>query len=90
MFGDAVNTASRMESHSIPGHIQCSNVSASLLKNANADVRITRRGLIQIKGKGQMECFWISTGKDIEPPQEAAPENQPILATTGATGPVVF
>lgn len=59
VFGDAVNTASRMESHSIAGFIHCSARSAELLKSQDPNFRIESRGKIFIKGKGSMETFFV-------------------------------
>lgn len=64
-FLDTVNTASRMESNSLPGLVQCSNVSAALLEDT--DIPISRRGTIEIKGKGEMETFFV--GHDAPMPQ---------------------
>ena len=59
IFGDTVNTASRMESHSLPGRIQCSSTSASLLAQQAPDILQVSRGHIHIKGKGEMHTFWV-------------------------------
>jgi guanylate cyclase len=57
LWGDAVNTASRMESHSTPGEIQITRATYELLK----DEFVCRpRGTIQIKGKGEMETWYLA------------------------------
>ncbi|MCZ8156905.1 MAG: hypothetical protein O9264_12330 [Leptospira sp.] len=61
VWGDAVNTASRMESHSQPGKIQVTLETYNLLKD---DYRFTKRGEIEIKGKGLMKTFFLE-GKNI-------------------------
>lgn len=53
LFGDTMNTASRMESTCRPGCIQVSDAFASLV--AHEDWEAT--GGVQVKGKGMMETF---------------------------------
>merc|ERR1712174_78995 len=59
VFGDTVNTASRMESNSETGRIHCSEASANLLMVQDSNIRIVSRGGIMIKGKGEMKTFWV-------------------------------
>lgn len=56
LWGDTVNTASRMESHGIPGCIQVSEDSYNLLK---AKYILKKRGLIKIKGKEEMTTYFL-------------------------------
>ena len=56
LWGDAVNTASRMESQSTPGEIQITRATYELLKD-EFDCR--RRGTIEVKGRGQMETWYL-------------------------------
>ena len=60
LWGDAVNTASRMESQSTSGEIQITRATYELLKDEFA---CTPRGTIEVKGKGQMET-WYLVGRD--------------------------
>lgn len=60
MWGDTVNTASRMESEGIPGQIQITPATRDLL--AGSGYTFEPRGRIEVKGKGQMET-WLLTGK---------------------------
>jgi adenylate cyclase len=56
LWGDAVNTASRMESNGTPGEIQITRATYELLK----DGFVCRpRGTIEVKGKGQMETWYL-------------------------------
>ena len=56
MWGDTVNTASRMESHGVPGTIHCSEATAILLRPAFA---LEARGPLQVEGKGEMHTFLL-------------------------------
>jgi class 3 adenylate cyclase len=56
LWGDTVNTASRMESHGVPGCIQ---VTASARQRLRDGYRFQRRGPIQVKGKGKMETWFL-------------------------------
>jgi adenylate cyclase len=56
IWGDAVNIASRMESHSLPNHIQ---ISAATRLHIHEDFRLERHGTVLIKGKGPMETFML-------------------------------
>ena len=56
LWGDTVNTASRMESHGIPGEIQLTERAAAALDGA---FELARRGPIEVKGKGLVETFFL-------------------------------
>jgi adenylate cyclase len=56
LWGDAVNTASRMESHGTPGEIQITGATYELLKD---EFLCRRRGTIVVKGRGQMETWYL-------------------------------
>lgn len=56
-FGDTVNTASRMQSTSIPGMIHISLCTKNLLPPDR--YTINARGSVTIKGKGEMETFFL-------------------------------
>ncbi|HET7770521.1 MAG TPA: adenylate/guanylate cyclase domain-containing protein [Chloroflexota bacterium] len=57
VWGDAVNTASRMESHGVPGRIQVTEAAYERLKDV---YRFEPRGMIDVKGKGLMRTFLLS------------------------------
>jgi class 3 adenylate cyclase len=61
LIGDTVNTSSRMESNSSPGRILCSDKAANLLMKQCPRIPLTFRGEIEVKGKGKMGTFWVST-----------------------------
>jgi class 3 adenylate cyclase len=56
IWGDTVNTASRMESHGEPGRIQISDATYQLVKGRFAT---TPRGTIEVKGKGTLTTWWL-------------------------------
>ncbi|GBO55024.1 adenylate cyclase [Pseudanabaena sp. lw0831] len=56
LWGDAVNIASRMESHGIPREIQVSEATYQRLMHKYA---LEERGLIQVKGKGEMKTYFL-------------------------------
>ena len=56
LWGDAVNTASRMESHGTPGRIQITRSTYELIRDQFV---CELRGRIPIKGKGEMETWYL-------------------------------
>jgi class 3 adenylate cyclase len=58
LWGDTVNTASRMESHGIPGSIQ---VTEAVHRRLCDRYRLEPRGTVDVKGKGPM-ATWVLIG----------------------------
>jgi guanylate cyclase len=56
LWGDTVNTASRMESHGIPGAI---HVTERARVRLGANYRFDERGVIDVKGKGSMKTYLL-------------------------------
>jgi PAS domain S-box-containing protein len=56
LWGDAVNIASRMESHGSPGSIQVTDAIYTQLKDKYV---FEKRGAIAIKGRGEMTTYWL-------------------------------
>ncbi|KFZ69511.1 Atrial natriuretic peptide receptor 1, partial [Podiceps cristatus] len=69
LFGDTVNTASRMESTSEALKIQCSSSAYQLLERIGEYVLVCR-GNLQVKGKGDMVTYWLE-GKKASASQKA-------------------
>jgi class 3 adenylate cyclase len=57
LWGDTVNAAARMESHSEPDRIQVAEHAARLLER---DFVLEARGEIDVKGKGRMRTWWLT------------------------------
>jgi len=56
IWGDSVNTASRMESHGTPGQIQISRATYELIRD---EFVCEPRGTVNVKGKGAMETWYL-------------------------------
>ena len=56
LWGDTVNTASRMESHGVPGRVQVSEVTATALRD---QFELEDRGTVEVKGKGSMHTYLL-------------------------------
>lgn len=62
LWGDAVNVASRMESHGVPGEIQVSEATVEHLKH---QYNFQPRGIMEIKGKGRITTYFLM-GRKLE------------------------
>ena len=56
LWGDTVNLASRMESHGVDGEV---HVSAAVYEKLRGRYDFTERGLIPIKGKGELSTYLL-------------------------------
>ncbi|KAI6199751.1 Guanylate cyclase [Aphelenchoides besseyi] len=65
LFGDTINTASRMQSNGLADKIHLSGATNHFLNTVIGGYRTESRGELLIKGKGIMETYWL-LGKDEE------------------------
>jgi class 3 adenylate cyclase len=75
LWGDTVNTASRMESHAAPGTIQVTERTYEHLRESYA---LRRRGTIDIKGKGPMTTYLLVGRHD----HKTSPGSEILLRTS--------
>jgi adenylate cyclase len=61
VWGDAVNVASRMESHGKANQIQITEATYRLVQH---DFICTPRGRIEVKGRGEMETWFVVEARD--------------------------
>jgi class 3 adenylate cyclase len=61
LWGDTVNTASRMESQGVPGEIQ---VTERVVGALDGDYVLEYRGTVEIKGKGAMSTWFLRARAD--------------------------
>uniref|UniRef100_A0A673ZR00 Guanylate cyclase n=1 Tax=Salmo trutta TaxID=8032 RepID=A0A673ZR00_SALTR len=59
LFGDTVNTASRMESTGLPYRIHVNQSTVDILHELKMGYKIDTRGMTELKGKGVENTFWL-------------------------------
>uniref|UniRef100_A0A8C4HPA3 Guanylate cyclase n=1 Tax=Dicentrarchus labrax TaxID=13489 RepID=A0A8C4HPA3_DICLA len=77
LFGDTVNTASRMESTGHPLRIHVSQPTIYILQRTDCKFEYEMRGETYLKGKGTETTYWLTgeTGKDYDLPTPPTTEN---------------
>ena len=81
LWGDAVNTASRMESHGTPGEIQITRATYELVKD---EFVCRSRGWILVKGKGPMETWFLERAGPAMSQRTERPDVDPNRLVSGA------
>ncbi|XP_054892122.1 guanylyl cyclase C [Poeciliopsis prolifica] len=60
LFGDTVNTASRMESTGLPLRIHASQSTINILGRTDCQFEFEKRGETYLKGKGKEMTYWLT------------------------------
>uniref|UniRef100_A0A8B9GX77 Guanylate cyclase n=1 Tax=Astyanax mexicanus TaxID=7994 RepID=A0A8B9GX77_ASTMX len=74
LFGDTVNTASRMESTGLPYRIHVNISTVKILNSLNEGYKIEVRGKTELKGKGIEETYWLVGKANFAKPLPKPPE----------------
>ncbi|KAL4647235.1 retinal guanylyl cyclase 2-like [Arapaima gigas] len=77
LFGDTVNTASRMESTGLPYRIHVNISTVNILRSLNDGYKIEVRGKTELKGKGIEETYWLVGKSSFTKPLPKPPEIKP-------------
>ncbi|XP_053162134.1 retinal guanylyl cyclase 2-like [Hemicordylus capensis] len=77
LFGDTVNTASRIESTGLPYRIHISQSTMKTLRSLNEGYKIDFRGKTELKGKGLEETYWLVGKNGFSKPLPQPPEMKP-------------
>lgn len=86
LFGDTVNTASRMESNGEALKIHISQNTKTLLDTFGT-FDVTERGLVPMKGKGELLTYWLN-GEKTEPVHTSFKTNKHPDGAATETGPL--
>src|SRR4029079_5623642 len=84
LWGDAVNTASRMESHGAPGRIQITRATYELLRD---EFECERAGAIELKAKGEVETWYLMGRKAGAPARALDPKGAAAEPSAAPAGP---
>ncbi|XP_036411748.1 LOW QUALITY PROTEIN: retinal guanylyl cyclase 2 [Colossoma macropomum] len=77
LFGDTVNTASRMESTGLPYRIHVNMSTVKILRSLNDGYKIELRGKTELKGKGIEETYWLVGKTNFTKPLPKPPDIKP-------------
>uniref|UniRef100_A0A2K6GLN8 Guanylate cyclase n=1 Tax=Propithecus coquereli TaxID=379532 RepID=A0A2K6GLN8_PROCO len=77
LFGDTVNTASRMESTGLPYRIHVNLSTVKILGALNQGYQMELRGRTELKGKGAEDTYWLVGRRGFNKPIPKPPDLQP-------------
>ncbi|XP_053218136.1 retinal guanylyl cyclase 1 isoform X1 [Podarcis raffonei] len=83
LFGDTVNTASRMESTGLPYRIHVNIRTVQILHDLKEGYKLDLRGKTELKGKGTEETFWLTGRAGFNKPIPTPPDLQPGASNHG-------
>ena len=91
LFGDTVNTASRMESTGQKGRIQMSQETADILiLTGKGHLVRQREDPVTAKGKGELTTFWLALGADPDDAdEEILPKPTGLVRNTSGCGSIM-
>ncbi|KAG8507126.1 Guanylyl cyclase GC-E [Galemys pyrenaicus] len=83
LFGDTVNTASRMESTGLPYRIHVNMSTVWILRALEEGFQVEVRGRTELKGKGTEETYWLVGRLGFNKPIPKPPDLQPGASNHG-------
>uniref|UniRef100_A0AAY4DPU2 Guanylate cyclase n=1 Tax=Denticeps clupeoides TaxID=299321 RepID=A0AAY4DPU2_9TELE len=83
LFGDTVNTASRMESTGLPYRIHVNQTTVDVLNALQLGYRIHVRGKTELKGKGCEQTYWLVGREDFTKALPIPPDLTPGASNHG-------
>ncbi|TTO79350.1 Retinal guanylyl cyclase 2 [Bagarius yarrelli] len=83
LFGDTVNTASRMESTGLPYRIHVNQSTVDILQELKLGYQMNSRGKTELKGKGVEETFWLVGREGFTKPLPIPPDLTPGASNHG-------
>ncbi|KAL0994331.1 hypothetical protein UPYG_G00120740 [Umbra pygmaea] len=83
LFGDTVNTASRMESTGLPYRIHVNQTTVDILHELKLGYRIDTRGMTELKGKGIENTYWLVGRAGFDKPLPIPPDLTPGASNHG-------
>lgn len=69
LFGNTVNTASRMESSSEANRVQCTEETAKLIQEQSPTLGVEHRDKMEIKGRGELDTYYLNLPQDGNMPE---------------------